>query len=894
MYKETHALDMPAINTSTLQGDGIADLGQSSFKADPFGFDVLANKVYSKKPTAIFREVATNGVDGNKAIGLEHIPILVKFPNELSPSFFIQDCGPGLSEEQVKELILVFFASSKRDLSGMTGQFGVGAKSPFAYATEFQIECAHAGMFTSYLFYKDSDRIPKMKRLTNPVPVSSDFPHGVRVTIPVKPEDYAKFESEGMEVLRWFEVPPTIKGCAKGLDIPKFKVKLTDTISAVSSQQSVPSSNVWMSNVRYPVNFNSILSGANKPEDVSDEDFNVFKKKFQAAASLLESVKFILKAPSRAVDIPISREHLEETAKTIGFVMNEVVQAGEVLTGLIQRALTEKTEISWDGLLAQREQDNDDQIEVTATEDLDVLKCTILSRRNKYKVASLLNAFLDEELARRLNDRLELQLTQTVIMLPRWAGDVKGESPLWSLDFNKPLLVDLNEEPLDLTELVEFPRKPFVALSILSRSDKTVQFEAVEHGQTKSGGVVGISINKETSIFIADAPQASQRFKQNNFSSRASALLVSCSNVEMAELYAELLSEALCGVPVRLLSELPLVKRKKPTNEAEARQQIQASKVMRVATRAYTISPFELNDYEDPVELSTLASDIENVCFVFRARSTRKGVNLGIRGTKHTSTTQKKKAWGGYRVSEVVPGSAASIYYAQMAEKLIGEPEYQGLDDSAKAEVRSMVRMTKVYCISVAEWRLLKQAFPEAKTFAELMVENFGSSLTKMQSLFKTAQIVREYVGPNPRQSYSKEDALSFQVFRRIFADAQFHDELKTRCLDEKWKENCVDSGWLGGLQNALAQFGFFESSRSDSSAVELARNLSVALSVLKDVEGLPCDKETIQFLQGTQFSNTDSFVEIFAREKVNLLDNDQLQRASSQLLFELMQFCFK
>lgn len=894
MYQETHALDMPPINTQTLSGNGIVDLGQSTFKADPFGFDVLANKVYSKKPTAIFREVSTNGVDGNKAIGLEHIPILVKFPNELSPSFFIQDCGPGLSEEQVKELILVFFASGKRNLTGMTGQFGVGAKSPFAYATEFQIECAHAGMLTSYLFYKDSDRIPKMKRLTNPVPVSSDFPHGVRVTIPVKPEDYAKFEAEGLEVLRWFEVPPIIKGTARTLDIPKYVIPLTENVSAVSSQDSVPHSSVWMSNVRYPVNFNSILSSANKPDDVSSEDFESFKRKFQSAAGLLESVKFILKAPSRAVDVPISREHLEETAKTIGFVMNEVVKAGQALAELVRRALTEKTTITWDSLLLQREQDTNAVSEINGAHELDIVKSTILQRKHKYKVSELLGAYLDEATAIRLQEKLELQLTKSAVELPRWAGDIKGENPLWSLECNKPLLVDLNDSPLDTTELEEFPRKPFVALSILSRSEKTVQFEAIERGEIRTGSKVGLYISKETSIFIADVPQAAQRFKQNNFPARASALLVSCSNLDMAELYAELLSDALCGVPIRMLSELPLVRRKRPTTEKEALVAVEKSKVSKVEVSSYEHRPFTVDDYSGQVDVSSIAGEIDNICFVFKARSRRSGVNLGLRGKKETSTIEKKKRYGYRTVTDATKGAAIAIHYAAKAKLQMESPEFASLAPQEQNEIRALARMTNVYSISVSDWRLLKQAKPEAKTFGEVFIEQFGTNRQKLQSLFKTQEIVRSYDGPNPRSSRRGESVLTFSVFRKLFLDETFSDALSDRLKDPLWEEKCVKSGWFSGLQHAISQFRFYESSQSSEVTQSHSLYLKELMIVLREVEWLSPDKEVIEFLTGTRFSHAGGFTEIFDREKEALLDDDRFLSVKPEMLFKFMDFCFK
>lgn len=69
---------------------------------------------------------------------------------------------------------------------------------------------------------------------------------------------------------------------------------------------------------------------------------------------------------------------------------------------------------------------------------------------------------------------------------------------------------------------------------------------------------------------------------------------------------------------------------------------------------------------------------------------------------------------------------------------------------------------------------------------------------------------------------------------------------------------------------------------------------LRSALVALKDIEWLSPKEEALAFLKGTHVSSSEGFVDVFNQEKVATLDEGRLQNVRTELLFELMQFCFK
>ena len=113
-------------------------------------FDILANKRYSNPRLAVLRELCTNANDAHiMAINLDRNFVL-HIPTADSPFFSIRDFGPGLTVDEFELIYFNFFVSTKQGDDSQTGNFGLGAKSPFACANSFKVSSYQKGKRVTY------------------------------------------------------------------------------------------------------------------------------------------------------------------------------------------------------------------------------------------------------------------------------------------------------------------------------------------------------------------------------------------------------------------------------------------------------------------------------------------------------------------------------------------------------------------------------------------------------------------------------------------------------------------------------------------------------------------------------------------------------------------------
>ena len=104
--------------------------------------------LYLDPVEAVVRETVSNAQDAaGRAVSTS--PVVVESPDLLSPSLVVSDSGDGMTREQVERTYVSYGMSSKRDDLGQVGAFGLGAKAPLAYTSEFQVETVCDGELTS-------------------------------------------------------------------------------------------------------------------------------------------------------------------------------------------------------------------------------------------------------------------------------------------------------------------------------------------------------------------------------------------------------------------------------------------------------------------------------------------------------------------------------------------------------------------------------------------------------------------------------------------------------------------------------------------------------------------------------------------------------------------------
>ena len=113
-------------------------------------FDILANKLYSNPRLAVLRELCTNANDAHIMANNPDRNFVLHIPTADSPFFSIRDFGPGLTVDEFELIYFNFFVSTKQGDDSQTGNFGLGAKSPFACANSFKVSSYQKGKRVTY------------------------------------------------------------------------------------------------------------------------------------------------------------------------------------------------------------------------------------------------------------------------------------------------------------------------------------------------------------------------------------------------------------------------------------------------------------------------------------------------------------------------------------------------------------------------------------------------------------------------------------------------------------------------------------------------------------------------------------------------------------------------
>lgn len=151
---------------------------------------VLSSTLYRDKPLAVVREVLCNAWDAHIEAGIMSVAIEVTLTPE---KFVIRDFGEGIHRNMIREIYGIYGRSTKKKNRFVTGGFGLGSKSPWAYTDHFQVASHHQGEKTIYNMSKSSAQVAGKPMITPLVTVPTDE-SGLEVSINIKDRhDYLTF-----------------------------------------------------------------------------------------------------------------------------------------------------------------------------------------------------------------------------------------------------------------------------------------------------------------------------------------------------------------------------------------------------------------------------------------------------------------------------------------------------------------------------------------------------------------------------------------------------------------------------------------------------------------------------------------------------------------------------
>ena len=282
--------------------------------------DSLIN-LYSDPIGSIVREITSNCIDANRERDLK---LAKKIPMEFEDdtSFWsdkqtvcieyitkntilgvdecmmFHDYGCGLSQKRVQDVFTTFGASTKRDNNYEIGGFGLGAKSPLAYADTFYVSSRFNGTETYYMIYRNNDNVPHMDQVYQ---ASTDQQNGTTIIVPIKRSyDASDFRDAISNQLAYFD-NIVLKNVEEGIGRVRnyyHKKSVTEETDSYVITNDGADSCLLVGRVRYPINWDML-------KEVDKYDYNA-------------SVAF--KFQIGVLDLVPSREEIRYTPKTITLI----------------------------------------------------------------------------------------------------------------------------------------------------------------------------------------------------------------------------------------------------------------------------------------------------------------------------------------------------------------------------------------------------------------------------------------------------------------------------------------------------------------------------------------------------------------------------------------------
>ena len=174
--------------SATLGGKEAIAFGISD---DPTFFHVLSTSLYNNPTLAVVRETICNSWDAHIEASKTDTPIRITIDTDNFITF--RDFGNGIPDELIGSIYGVYGASTKKSNSSVTGGFGLGCKSPFAYTDSFQVTSWNQGKMSVYNVAKaaiENDGKPGIVPIVTGIPTEES---GLEVKFQLGKHDVSTF-----------------------------------------------------------------------------------------------------------------------------------------------------------------------------------------------------------------------------------------------------------------------------------------------------------------------------------------------------------------------------------------------------------------------------------------------------------------------------------------------------------------------------------------------------------------------------------------------------------------------------------------------------------------------------------------------------------------------------
>ena len=230
--------------------------------------------IYTDPIAASVREPVTNAIDALMELDeADRKPIEITLPKAARPVFQVKDYAAGMSLETVKQIYSQYGGSKKGENFDQVGAYGLGAKAPLAYCSEFQVVTTHMGV-TTMLTMTRTDKGNFVNIHSSEV---TNLPSGTTVSIPVKLEDKDRFR-EAVETFSNFSFDISIKidgVLSSGTD--KY-VQIADDL--ILDSETNRNGRIWIKRDELPQLVNTLINAGSLDTSSLTMDFVLYGWKY--------------------------------------------------------------------------------------------------------------------------------------------------------------------------------------------------------------------------------------------------------------------------------------------------------------------------------------------------------------------------------------------------------------------------------------------------------------------------------------------------------------------------------------------------------------------------------------------------------------------------------------
>ncbi|HHT96677.1 MAG TPA: hypothetical protein GXZ90_02125 [Clostridiales bacterium] len=201
-------------------------------------------ELYEDPIQATVRETISNAMDAVvESHSGEQPEIRIFSPTDLNPILIIKDNGIGMTYDDLKNIYSKYGASTKIDNLEQIGAYGLGAKSPLSYGTEFTVTSIKDGQKTTIIVAREE--------MTNYIKiidsVITDESSGTTVSIPVSNQDIQKF-SQNIDKYKETPIDKDVDLYVDGVLINNDKYALiSDNVLILNGKEKIYG-RVWINN----------------------------------------------------------------------------------------------------------------------------------------------------------------------------------------------------------------------------------------------------------------------------------------------------------------------------------------------------------------------------------------------------------------------------------------------------------------------------------------------------------------------------------------------------------------------------------------------------------------------------------------------------------------------